>query len=44
MSVIKAGYTEYEYKYYPDRDANDYDYFVIFIAFLIVWRFFLAIY
>ena len=44
MSVMRTGYTEYENIYHPNRDDNQYDYFVIFVAFLIVWRFCLAIY
>ena len=43
MSVMRTGYTEYENIYTPYRDDNSYDYFVIFIAFLLVWRFCLAI-
>ena len=42
MSVMKHGCTDTEY--YDNNYDKDYDYFVMFIAFLIAYRFWIAIY
>ena len=42
MSVMKTGSTDTEY--YDNNYDKEYDYFVMFIAFVIAYRFWIAIY